>query len=145
MELRQKSERFTINDPAHVPGIPTSLNRPAIDLAGSVVGLVIGCLIAFTRELRNGRLLGAWELPPSALILAHVPQIAPSHSAGGGYVERRELDSGAWLLCRYCCFLYWDCLHLGCAWAFKFIMYEQYFGLARNPFNMTPDSGAPST
>ncbi len=83
MELRQKSERFAINDPAHVPGVPTSPNRPAIDLAGSIVGLVLGCLIAFTRELRNGRLLGAWELPPSALILAHVPQIAPSHSAAG--------------------------------------------------------------
>jgi hypothetical protein len=84
MELRQKSERFAINDPAHVPGIPTSPNRPVFDLAGSIVGLLIGCAIALTREFRNGRLLGAWELPPSALILAHVPQIAPSHSVGGG-------------------------------------------------------------
>jgi len=84
MELRQKSERFAINDPAHVPGIPTSPNRPVFDLAGSIVGLLIGCAIAFTREFRNGRLLGAWELPPSALILAHVPQIAPSNSVGGG-------------------------------------------------------------
>jgi succinoglycan biosynthesis transport protein ExoP len=84
MELRQKSERFAINDPAHVPGIPTSPNRPAFEAAGSIVGLLIGCVFAFIREFRNGRLLGAWELPPSALILAHVPQIAPSNSVDGG-------------------------------------------------------------
>src|SRR6202035_2982898 len=67
MELRQKSERFTINDPAHVPGIPTSPNRQALNALGAMGGLVIACLIAFVREFRNGRLLGAWELPSSAL------------------------------------------------------------------------------
>jgi uncharacterized protein involved in exopolysaccharide biosynthesis len=84
MELRQKSERFAINDPAHVPGIPTSPNREAIDSLGSIAGLAIGCIIAFIREFRNGTVLGAWELPPTALILAQVPQIAPSNFSGGG-------------------------------------------------------------
>jgi succinoglycan biosynthesis transport protein ExoP len=84
MELRQKSERFAINDPAHVPGIPTSPNREALDALGSLAGIVIGCLIAFIREFRNGRLLGAWELPSNALILAEVPQIASANSNGGG-------------------------------------------------------------
>jgi succinoglycan biosynthesis transport protein ExoP len=84
MELRQKSERFAINDPAHVPGIPTSPNRQALDALGSMAGIVIGCFFAFVREFRNGRLLGAWELPSHALILAEVPQIASANSSGGG-------------------------------------------------------------
>jgi len=53
--------------------------------------LLIGCVIAFTREFRNGSLLGAWELPPSALILAHVPQLAPLNSVGGG-----AWSTGSW-------------------------------------------------
>ena len=76
MELRQKSERFAINDPARVPGKPVSPDRPVFDFIGSLCGLGLGFLIAFLNEFQRGRLLGAWELPEDALVLAHVPLIS---------------------------------------------------------------------
>ena len=76
MELRQKSERFAINDPARVPGKPVSPDRPVLDFMGSLSGLGLGFVIAFLSEFHKGRLLGAWELPDDALVLAHVPIIS---------------------------------------------------------------------
>ena len=77
MELRQKSERFAINDPAHVPGKPSSPDRVALNFLGSLIGLALGLLVALGREFHRGRLLGAWELPEEAPVLIHVPRIMP--------------------------------------------------------------------
>ncbi|MBV9397658.1 MAG: hypothetical protein JO062_06745 [Bryobacterales bacterium] len=77
MELRQKSERFAINDPAHVPGKPDSPDRPLLNAVGSLIGLGLGFLIAIAQELHKNRLLGAWELPDEAPVLIHVPRIQP--------------------------------------------------------------------
>ena len=83
MEFRQKSERFWINDPARVPEKPVSPDRVNLDLVGSVLGLALGFCAAFGLEFRKGRLLGGWELPEEALVLARVPQISPSQSEAG--------------------------------------------------------------
>jgi polysaccharide chain length determinant protein (PEP-CTERM system associated) len=51
LEARQKGERFEILDPAQVPVMPASPNRPLINLAGFVVGIVIGLAVAVGLEL----------------------------------------------------------------------------------------------
>lgn len=77
MELRQKSERFAINDPAHVPGKPNSPDRVALNALGSLIGLALGFVVAIAQEFHKNRLLGAWELPDEAPVLIHVPRIMP--------------------------------------------------------------------
>jgi succinoglycan biosynthesis transport protein ExoP len=77
MELRQKSERFAINDPAHVPGKPNSPDRAALNGLGSLIGLALGFVVAIAQEFHKNRLLGAWELPDEAPVLIHVPRIMP--------------------------------------------------------------------
>src|SRR5579883_3103740 len=83
MELRQKSERFAINDPAHVPGKPISPDRVALNLLGSLGGLVLGFAAAFMQEFKKNRMLGAWELPEEVMLLAEVPRIGPMAPAAG--------------------------------------------------------------
>jgi hypothetical protein len=102
MELRQKSERFALNDPAHVPGRPVSPNRLAMDFGGSLVGLILGLVNALVQEFRKNRLLGAWELPEDVMVLAQVPVIRPPQPvvatgiwSGWGWPRRFALISGA--------------------------------------------------
>jgi polysaccharide biosynthesis transport protein len=101
MELRQKSERFQLNDPAHVPSKPISPNRMSLDFGGVVVGLVLGLVYAFAQEFRKNRLLGAWELPEDVMVLAQVPRIRPLQPAvatgiwsGWGWPRRFAVISG---------------------------------------------------
>ena len=100
MELRQKSERFALNDPAHVPSQPISPNRLSLDFGGAVVGLVLGLVNAFAQEFRKNRLMGAWELPEDVMVLAQVPRIqspgvATGIWSGWGWPRRFALISGA--------------------------------------------------
>jgi protein tyrosine kinase modulator len=53
LEARQKGERFEILDPAQVPAIPDSPNRPLINLAGLAGGLAIGLSVAIGLELMD--------------------------------------------------------------------------------------------
>lgn len=75
MERREKSERFTLLDPARVPEEPFKPNRPVLDGLGSVFGIVLALIIAISQEVRKGALLGEWELPPGVPVLARVPRI----------------------------------------------------------------------
>jgi succinoglycan biosynthesis transport protein ExoP len=75
MELRQKSERFEIIDPARVPEVPFKPNRPAMAGIGVAVSLLLGLLIGFALEIRKRALLGEWELPPDIQVLGRVPVI----------------------------------------------------------------------
>jgi polysaccharide biosynthesis transport protein len=102
MELRQKSERFALNDPAHVPSKPVSPNRLVLDFGGAILGLVLGLVNAFAQEFRKNRLLGAWELPEDVMVLAQVPRIRPLQPAvatgiwsGWGWPRRFAVISGA--------------------------------------------------
>ena len=76
MELRQKSERFTIVDEARPGEKPVNQNRIAYGALASVAGLLIGLCFAVGQEFRKDLVLGSWELPPSANVLARVPRIA---------------------------------------------------------------------
>ena len=78
MERRQKSERFTILDPARVPEKPSKPNRPAFYMLGAVLGLVIGLGVGLGREIKQGVVLGEWELPSGVTILGRLPHIAIS-------------------------------------------------------------------
>jgi uncharacterized protein involved in exopolysaccharide biosynthesis len=88
MELRQKSERFAINDPAHVPSKPTSPDRLALNLFGSLGGLILGFAVAFAQEFKKNRMLGAWELPEEVMVLAEVPRIGPMGAGAAGFWTR---------------------------------------------------------
>jgi uncharacterized protein involved in exopolysaccharide biosynthesis len=75
MERRQKSERFTVIDPARVPERPFKPNRPLLYSVGLIAGLVIGLVIGGCVELRRNVLLGEWELPAGTPILGRLPHI----------------------------------------------------------------------
>ena len=85
MELRQKSERFAINDPAHVPGKPVSPDRVMLNLLGSLGGLILGLAMALGREFKKNRVLGGWEVPEEVMVLAEVPRIGPIGRPAGGF------------------------------------------------------------
>jgi hypothetical protein len=76
MERRQKSERFTLIDPAHIPERPSKPNRPFFITVGSLFGFLVVVAGAVGVELRRDRLLGEWELPEDMPVLARVPVIA---------------------------------------------------------------------
>ncbi len=88
MERREKSERFTIIDPARVPSRPFKPNRQLFGLAGSILGLAIGLALGLGKEFHQGAFLGEWELPPGVVLLGRLPRIemtaAPVESAADG-------------------------------------------------------------
>jgi polysaccharide biosynthesis transport protein len=87
MERRQKSERFTVIDPARVPEKPFKPNRPLFWSLGVIAGLVIGLVAGGGTELRQNVILGEWELPPGVLVLGRLPYIdmmAPPAPPGAG-------------------------------------------------------------
>jgi polysaccharide chain length determinant protein (PEP-CTERM system associated) len=51
LEIRQKSEKFTILDPAQPSEKPAKPNRPLLDGAGAAVGLVLGLVLALVTEV----------------------------------------------------------------------------------------------
>jgi polysaccharide biosynthesis transport protein len=75
MERRQKSERFTILDPAKVPEKPVKPKRPLLYGIGSAVGLMLALVVGVVLELRQNVILGEWELPPDTPVLARLPSI----------------------------------------------------------------------
>ena len=75
MERSQKSERFTVMDPARIPEKPFKPKRLVIEAAGSLGGLILGALLGVGLEWRKKHLMGEWELPPDVLILGRVPRI----------------------------------------------------------------------
>jgi len=50
LEIRQKGEKFSVLDPAQPAEAPSRPNRKLIDAAGSLVGLVLGLLVAVSSE-----------------------------------------------------------------------------------------------
>jgi polysaccharide biosynthesis transport protein len=75
LEHGQKSERFSIIEPAKVPTQPIRPNRRLFYLMGAVAGLLLGIVTAIGLELNRGVLLGEWELPSNTLVIGHVPDI----------------------------------------------------------------------
>jgi polysaccharide chain length determinant protein (PEP-CTERM system associated) len=85
MELRQKSERFTVLDPAMVPERPSKPDRPKLTAGISAFGMFLGIAIAFLLELRRDVLLGDWELPAEITVLGTLPRLSGYSAAGGSH------------------------------------------------------------
>jgi capsular polysaccharide biosynthesis protein len=62
LEIRQKSEKFTVLDAAQVPEKPSSPNRQLIDAAGSLAGLALGLLFALATEFLGMSITGPEQI-----------------------------------------------------------------------------------
>jgi polysaccharide biosynthesis transport protein len=78
LERGQKPERFTLIDPARVPGKPQRPKRPLLYAFGSLLSLTAGLAAGLGMELKQNSLLGEWELGPQIPILARLPKMDPS-------------------------------------------------------------------
>lgn len=97
MERRQKSERFTLLDPAQVPQKPAKPRRTLLYPAGCLASLGVGLLLAFAMEFKKDALLGEWELPASAEVLARLPQFEVfSESDEEDRSRKRKLHVALW-------------------------------------------------
>jgi polysaccharide chain length determinant protein (PEP-CTERM system associated) len=85
VERRQKSERFTILDPATTPTSPISPNRPLLYTGGALVGLGLAIGLSLLLESRRAVLLGEWELPAGVVVLGRLPvvQCSPAFRVKG--------------------------------------------------------------
>jgi succinoglycan biosynthesis transport protein ExoP len=97
MERRQQSERFTVLDRAQLPEKPIKPNRPVLYAGAAGLGLVLALALGFLTELRKNVVLGEWELPEDATILARLPYIeiagtpgAPKSQSGRPWFGRRK-------------------------------------------------------
>jgi hypothetical protein len=75
MERRQKSERFTVLDPARIPEKPVKPKRPMLYGIGIAGSLVFAVVFGLCLELRRNVFLGEWELPDGTPVLARLPYI----------------------------------------------------------------------
>ena len=91
LERRQKSERFTMLEPARIPEKPFKPNVAMWSAVAGALALVLGLTAGFVLELSTGHLLGEWELPPSLSVLAAVPEI----TSRGGAAFEEGFSSGA--------------------------------------------------
>jgi hypothetical protein len=90
MERRQKSERFTVIDPARVPEKPFKPNRPLFWSLGVAAGLILGIASGVALELRKNVVLGEWELPDGVSVLGRLPYIdmaVPPVRSGSGRIR----------------------------------------------------------
>jgi polysaccharide biosynthesis transport protein len=91
MERRQKSERFTIIDPATVPMLPAKPNRLLLGGLAIFCGLLIGVVFAVGNEMRQDVLLGEWELPKGTAIIARLPHFTiPGGDGSVANIKRRR-------------------------------------------------------
>jgi polysaccharide biosynthesis transport protein len=91
MERRQKSERFTLVEPARMPDQPVSPNRLLFDIIGIAIALGVSLVVGLAVEFKKAAFLGDWELPPSTVILAHLPVIElDGHKSGFGTFFRKQ-------------------------------------------------------
>jgi uncharacterized protein involved in exopolysaccharide biosynthesis len=94
MERRQKSERFTVLDPARAPMKPISPNRPLLYSGGGIFGLIVGAGVALLVEKRKGVFLGEWELPAEVMVLGRLPILdiipAQGEEIKRGFFGRRK-------------------------------------------------------
>lgn len=76
LEKRQQAERFRILDPARPPQKPIKPKRTVMYAASVAGGVVLAIALCVLLEMRNGVLLGEWELPAGTPIVARVSRIS---------------------------------------------------------------------
>ncbi len=82
LEKRQKSERFTILDPARIPEKPFRPNRAGILGGGFAAGLGLGFLMIFISEVKDKSVKKEDELTRVGLrILGRIPMVVTSEEA----------------------------------------------------------------
>jgi polysaccharide biosynthesis transport protein len=77
LEFRQKGERFIVLDPAIAPEKPSKPNRPLLEVAGAVVGLVLGVGIAMLPELFGMTIINTQDITSATnlVVLESIPVI----------------------------------------------------------------------
>lgn len=81
MERRQKSERFTVLDPAQIPEKPISPNRPLFAGVGCGLALALSMGAWLFAGIRKNKFLGEWELPDGVVVLGRVPPLPAGGTA----------------------------------------------------------------
>lgn len=81
MERRQKSERFTVLDPAQVPEKPVSPNRPLFLGLGFMGAVAFSIGLWLFMGIRKNKFLGEWELPEGVAVLGRIPPLPTSGQA----------------------------------------------------------------
>jgi polysaccharide chain length determinant protein (PEP-CTERM system associated) len=78
LEIRQKGEKFSVLDPAQPAEKPSRPNRQAINLGGSIAGLVGGFLLALVTELFGASITSPEQMldATGAAVLGVIPIIA---------------------------------------------------------------------
>jgi polysaccharide chain length determinant protein (PEP-CTERM system associated) len=77
LEFRQKGERFLVLDPAVTPEKPSSPNRPLLDAAGALAGLLLGLVVAMSPEIFGMTIIGPQDITSTSnlTILEIIPVI----------------------------------------------------------------------
>jgi polysaccharide chain length determinant protein (PEP-CTERM system associated) len=95
LEKRQKSERFTILDPARIPEKPFRPNRPAILAASLALGLAMGVGMVFVTEMRDRTIKKEDEIVRHGLrVLGRIPMVVTSEES----LLRRRRRIRNWVL-----------------------------------------------
>jgi protein tyrosine kinase modulator len=77
MEREQRSERFTVADPARVPDKEIRPRRAMLSGAAGALALVLGFVLAMAIEFKKGTILGEWELPAGTPVIGRITHMLP--------------------------------------------------------------------
>jgi polysaccharide chain length determinant protein (PEP-CTERM system associated) len=88
LEIRQKGERFTVLDPAQPAQRPYKPNRPLINGAGALCGLVLGLMLAVVTELFGNSITTAEQI--TAVAGVPVLEVVPLIRTHAGQVARKK-------------------------------------------------------
>jgi len=75
MERRQKSERFTVLDPAQAPEKPISPDRRLFAGLGCLGAVALSIGFWLFADIRKNKFQGEWELPDGVVVLGRVPPL----------------------------------------------------------------------
>ncbi len=94
LEKRQKGEKFRVIDPANLPEKPIKPNKMLVLLIGSVLGLGVGCGLAFIREQLDNSIRNAEEVEriTSVLVLSVIPDFEDELRQMGKQKKHKVVD-----------------------------------------------------
>lgn len=77
LEYRQKGEKFVVLDPAVAPEKPSKPDRPLLNLAGAMLGLILGVAVALLPEFIGMTIIGPQDIESTSnlTILETIPVI----------------------------------------------------------------------
>jgi polysaccharide chain length determinant protein (PEP-CTERM system associated) len=104
LENRQVGEQFRVLDPARVPEVPVSPNRPLIIAIGAAIGLILGGGLAALLEFRDTSLRNETEVMAVLAIpvLANIPVLSSEDERRRVRRNRRLVLGSAFLMTALC-------------------------------------------